>query len=827
MKRIFFWVVAATMLIITMHGALASPFNADGFEDGDHSANPAWSFDYSDGYSVLNANATEGVYTLKFTNNGNNRFESATHDPGTSEVVTVGDYVQVWMQKVGGASDYDVQFYGSTGNYLKVVYYSTTYLRVSCNAGAASNLASATSTNWYRIRATYLGSDNWNVTAYNAAGALLGAYTQSCALAPYWDKTIIHSYDHTDLGVFYYDNVTYFTNYTAPSSGSTNNTYTVNVNDLFNDGDLTGANVTLYNATATVYSALSNSTGDVRYSVNATGAPASLSYNITKTNYSTFSAGTVLANTTATANLSQAVYTNLTVYSVVTNASVATPFNLSVQGGKNYTLTGAATNIYLRAGQMNFTWSKSGWYGLNFSQNVTVLANTTATTSGAYDALLNVTATDVLLNTTINIFNLTAQNSTWFFNDTRATTSGSTGTPVLQGLEYLLLIDAPGYSLANTTITPTNSTPRHQFTLYTQNSVYVNIFDEDLGTPIYANITIVVSGANYSTTNYTATSTFFVDNLLDGDYSFKLSGENYTLKTYTVTVGGRSTQTLNAYLSASTSQTIFTMIDRDSLATLEGVTATMYRLINSTWTVVESKSSDITGRVQWTYTPGVKYRFSLSLTDYQSRVFDLDPILFSSYTVDMEKVVSLSNASEQIGVSIIFSPRSFSSDDTGNFTFLVSSPGGVLINYGANITFPLGTAEDTGTNAIGETFSLPFNLTGATASDTFILRYWYNTTIGGYREHTQTYRIRGLYGTTSMEALKNNHFGLGLLERIILGTVLTIIMAGVAMLVGGAMVAGVVTLLFLGLLLYVGLFPLWAVIVSMVIGFILLANKGD
>lgn len=612
----------------------------------------------------------------------------------------------------------------------------------------------------------------------------------------------------------------------APANTTT--TYQVSVNDSFDDSLLSGVNVTFYNASGYLNSSLTNATGGAIYSLTGVAAPASVSFNATLADYAGASAVSVAANASASANIVQAVYHNLTVSSLITNATVTPSFTLSVQGGKNYTLTGAATNIYLRAGQMNFTWSKSGWYSLSFSQNVTALTNaTTMTATGAYNAQLNVTAKDVLLNTTINTFNLTSENDTYSYNVTTATTTGGTAIPLLQGLNYFLFIDAPGYGLANTTLAVANTTPAYQFTLYTANSVYVNIFDEDTSAPIYQNITVVVTGTNFSQTNSTTTSHFFIDNLVDGNYTFKLSGANYTLKSYTVTVGGRSTQTLNTYLSASTAQTIFTYQDESSGETLEGIGVTMYRLINSTWTVVESKTSDITGRVQFTYTVGVKYKFYSTLAGYDDKIFYLDPVLFSTYIVKMSRQVSLSDAGSLIGVAIIYSPQSFASNDTANFSFLITSPVGALITYGLNLTYPGTSAQYTGTNANGGQFTHTYNLSGALGSDTFVVRYWYNSTLSGYQNFTAIYRIKGIYSTTSIEALKDNRFGLGVFETVFVSIIITGIVAGVAAMIAGPLVGGGLGLILLSFFVYIGFVPIWAAVISFLIGFVLIVKRGD
>lgn len=136
-------------------------------------------------------------------------------------------------------------------------------------------------------------------------------------------------------------------------------TYTVHVNDAFDLSNLANANVSLYNTTSYVTSALTNSSGDVTYTASSI-VPASLSYNVSKTNYTTATGGTVAANTTATTNLSQAAGF-LTLEGVTTGQSV-TFFNVSVQGGRNYTDATSGTALQLHPGIMNLTITSQGWF---------------------------------------------------------------------------------------------------------------------------------------------------------------------------------------------------------------------------------------------------------------------------------------------------------------------------------------------------------------------------------------------------------------------------------------------------------------------------------
>jgi len=95
---------------------------------------------------------------------------------------------------------------------------------------------------------------------------------------------------------------------------------------------------------------------------------------------------------------------------------------------------------------------------------------------------------------------------------------------------------------------------------------------------------------------------------------------------------GGSHQNLIAYMTANGSTTIFNVVDSLSSQIIEGASASMYKTINSTWTLISSQNTDITGRVQYTYVPDVEYKFIIDAVGFELRTFFLKP-LFSSYTI--------------------------------------------------------------------------------------------------------------------------------------------------------------------------------------------------
>lgn len=268
-------------------------------------------------------------------------------------------------------------------------------------------------------------------------------------------------------------------------------------------------------------------------------------------------------------------------------------------------------------------------------------------------------------------------------------------------------------------------------------------------------------------------------------------------------------------------------IDEDSGATLEGVSASMSRLIGGVWTVVQSKESAITGRIQFIYVPAVKYKFSASLTDYDPKIFYLDPIIFESYNVKMSKETTITNAPDYQGVDLSISPTVFYNDMTNNITILFNSPDGLFTSYSYNYAHPNAqTGSGSGSNAYGEIFTINMTITGASFTDRVMINLTYDTTIGSEKNFVYYYEIRdpsvdpGVFTDNLGE-----DYGLGLFERILISLVVIIIVTGVLSMFGGIVLGAPIGLIMLGYFSYIGFMPLWASLPSLFVGFIIIVAR--
>jgi len=487
----------------------------------------------------------------------------------------------------------------------------------------------------------------------------------------------------------------------------------------------------------------------------------------------------------------------------------------------------SASCFNISAGNHNVLAQKTGWFDKNQTFTVAALTNTTRTIENMSYANLTIYAIDGTTNETLSGYDLSIyslNHSGWGGEVANSVTNHS--FYLINGT-YNVTIDMPGYALTyNQANISVRGHTNYTFTLYKTNSVQIHILDEITGDIITDNITIRWSSNSTTWENVTSSGSLFLSNITADVYELLFYGSNYSTRSYTITVGNRSSQVLTAYMIASEYSTIFTIKDQDTGDILSDVSITMFKQINSTWSTVESKYSDISGKAQFYYDPIAHYRFYLSKTGYEDYVFYLNPILFSTYEVFMSKTTVLNYSVDFDDISIIYSPSQFFNDENVTFNFLISSPDGLLTDYGIKLTYPGGSAFASGTNAIGEQLSADVNLSGATAYDYVVLEYNYTTSIAGTRSYVFNLPIISNFSGGTWMTLKDKTYGLGIFERLLITTIIILFVVGIATMVGQAIPGLALGLFVFGFLVFIGFVPIWAVLPSMLVGILFLVWKS-
>lgn len=440
------------------------------------------------------------------------------------------------------------------------------------------------------------------------------------------------------------------------------------------------------------------------------------------------------------------------------------------------------------------------------------------------DITLNTQAHLIFDNSTISSFN---QNLTDLNNGSTETSSSNaenyTEFYLIKGHNYTSVISVTNYSydIHNlSTNTSSSSYINYLAYLYTNNSISIYIYySNNLSLITGATITIKVTGTNV-TTFTTSNGTQYIDGLTDGNYSIKFTAAGYGIKYYNIEVGNSSHQNLYAYLVSSAYSTIFTTQSALTGLAIEGASFTAELLNGSNYILIESLTSDLSGKVQMYYLNGEKYRFTISATGYSTKLFYLNPIIFSAYNINLDQTSNTQSPQDYADISIVYYPKTFNNNQTQTFTFLISSPLGRLINYSFNLDYPTGKSNGSnGISATGESFNVGVNITGANRRDRVNLTYNYTTSLGGTKNFWYSFEILNTgEGNNTIANLKNKDYGLGAFEKMLLVMIILCVVCGFAFLLTGMAGSIFIGLVIMGISVYLGFLPIWSILISLVLG---------
>lgn len=377
------------------------------------------------------------------------------------------------------------------------------------------------------------------------------------------------------------------------------------------------------------------------------------------------------------------------------------------------------------------------------------------------------------------------------------------------------------YDIYNlTTTTATSSFINYSALLYTNNSVSIYIYDlATLALLNGTNVSIRVTGAT-SATYSTSNGTYYLDGLTDGNYTLKFTATNYSIKYYNIEVANSSHQFLYVYLISGDYSTIFTIQSALTSLAIEGATFTAEILNATTYVLVESLTSDLSGKVQMYYIAGEKYRFTISATGYSTKLFYLNPIIFSAYVVNLDPTTNTESLQDYSDISVVYYPKTFYNNETQNFTWLISSPLGRLTNYSFLLEYPTATNNgSSGVNAYGESFIISVNITGANRGDRVNLTYNYTTTSGGTKTFLYSFEILNTgEGNYTIARLKTKDYGLGAFEKTLMVMLVMVLICGFAYFMAGMAGSLFLGMVIMGVAVYLGFLPIWAILLSVVLG---------
>lgn len=338
-------------------------------------------------------------------------------------------------------------------------------------------------------------------------------------------------------------------------------------------------------------------------------------------------------------------------------------------------------------------------------------------------------------------------------------------------------------------------------------------------------ITVSVVTDSGSSSHTVTTGILFLQNLTASNITIGASanyGYSYR-QLYIIPTGANTTQQAKMFLSNITDTTTFTIYNRNDGLPIEDALVTMYGFVGGISQVIESKLSDVSGRVPLSYTQNVGYSFTIAKSGFVQATFNLNPIAFDSYSILLTPS-SLANYSTGRELIITqYAPGTFQNEAKTRFNISIRSPFSALLQYGFNLSYPGGTNGTFGNSPAGSTLSASASITGAQPTDQVLLTYFYTTQFGEQQTYSLYLPIANVTQGTFL-SLRDGTYGMGILERILAATIIAIIFVGLATFLGHPIPGLAIGMFAFAALAYVGFIPTISVIIPIFIAVIFLVT---
>jgi hypothetical protein len=310
-----------------------------------------------------------------------------------------------------------------------------------------------------------------------------------------------------------------------------NNTFTVNVKDMFNNTGGSGFTVRLYNQSGHIGTKITDGTGVAVFSRTQNQR---LNYTVSKPDYYNVTWASVAVNGTNTSHLYQAKYLNFTVKKKVTNAVVTPNYNIFVKNGRLYTLNGTLNDVYMLSATNRVTFNKTGYYNFSVMRSLMDFSNTTTNNiTGVFDSKLNIRLKDYNGTTITTATNVTVSNSSYNFSEICISSVGSCVFNLTQGVNYNIYSNPQNLSAINTSLSVNNLTHNLTFNFVQERSFNISLYDE-ITQQLLVNETFIIeiiSDTNAS--NVTSINgTFYVSLLVPENYTIRYSSTDYPMREY-------------------------------------------------------------------------------------------------------------------------------------------------------------------------------------------------------------------------------------------------------------------------------------------------------
>jgi hypothetical protein len=189
-----------------------------------------------------------------------------------------------------------------------------------------------------------------------------------------------------------------------------------------------------------------------------------------------------------------------------------------------------------------------------------------------------------------------------------------------------------------------------------------------------------------STANYTITNgTLFIEGLTPANYILQAYNNNYTIRTYLVTVMDGSFTNLSMFFSSLNNEDKYFYLKNTANVPISGATLSMTKLVGSSYMTVGQQTSDSAGYSFFNLDNGQTYRLVITATGYDTKQFDINTITgITSYTVVMltNTTVMFDSLFSEVTYSYLPTNSTLSADSNQSFSLTVNSPNSLVEWFG-------------------------------------------------------------------------------------------------------------------------------------------------
>lgn len=299
-------------------------------------------------------------------------------------------------------------------------------------------------------------------------------------------------------------------------------------------------------------------------------------------------------------------------------------FNATISGGNFSVPLQSSSNgtLYLRAGTYNVTFDHEDYYDIVQEFTLAPLENLTSSITNVYNAIVNVSARNVVGNSSINSFS----GSVYTLNYN--TTNGYLSLPYMIGNTTNVTIFGTTFSSEQYTQSFSSNYTELVAYLYETGAIEINFYYEANGTPLTGvDVNILALNGTTDFTNNTGSSNRFYTTISDtGDLVITINKDGFSEKVYYETISTGRYVTLNAYLltedeTQSTSFQVYNEINQ----LVGDAQLSFYRLINGTLERVAMKKTDFSGIATVNLDRGAIYVLRVTHEDYLQKEVSLQP----------------------------------------------------------------------------------------------------------------------------------------------------------------------------------------------------------